>query len=85
MEGDATSQAHGPVSESKTLWSIASRLQLPDILLQRMMIGLKRLNPDAFVNGDINQIIEGWVLAIPDSSTLQCISQQEALSEVEGE
>ena len=85
VEGDPRSQVYGPVQGDETLWSIASRLTFPDISVQRMIIGIKRLNPGAFVNGDINQIIEGSVLAVPDRSTLLLISQQEALSEVEGE
>ena len=49
-----------------------------------MMIGLKRQNPEAFLDDDINQIIEGSVLQIPVISMLLSISQEDALAEMEG-
>ncbi|MEK9822042.1 MAG: FimV/HubP family polar landmark protein [Gammaproteobacteria bacterium] len=77
-------ELYGPVDAGETLWSIASRLTFSNISVQRMMIGLKRQNPEAFLDDDINQIIEGSVLQIPVISMLLSISQEDALAEMEG-
>jgi FimV-like protein len=85
LEDDYAIQFYGPVLRGETLWSIASRLTFQDISVQRMMVGLNRLNPKAFVGGDINKIMEGWVLTIPDRSTLLSISQEDVRTKVGGE
>jgi FimV-like protein len=58
------------VQSQDTLWSIASKLAPQGIKIQRMMIELKRINPEAFIDGNINQIREGALIITPDFSTL---------------
>src|SRR5690606_35261440 len=52
------------VKEGDTLWRLASSLQSSDSVHQRMA-GIQQLNPDAFINGDINLLKKGAVLRFP--------------------
>ena len=71
------------VQETDTLWEVALRVR-PDnsVSIQQTMLALQRLNPDAFVGGNINRLQAGETLRIPDLSQIQSISQQQAVSEV---
>lgn len=60
-------EIYGPVARGETLWGIASRMR-PDasIGMQEMMQALLRANPHAFVNNDINKLLAGATLRIPE-------------------
>src|SRR5690554_7018370 len=47
----------GPTGPSDTLWSIAQRMR-PDssVSMQQMMLAIQDLNPDAFIDGNINKL-----------------------------
>lgn len=68
---------------SDTLWDIALRVRPNDsVSVQQTMLALQRLNPDAFIGGNINMLRSGQVLRIPDLSEIQSMDQQTAVSEV---
>ncbi|MBT8147564.1 MAG: hypothetical protein KJN90_11975 [Gammaproteobacteria bacterium] len=71
------------IQETDTLWEVAMRVR-PDssVTIQQTMLAIQRLNPDAFVGGNINRLRAGETLRIPDLSQVQSISQQQAVSEV---
>ncbi len=71
------------IQESDTLWEIALRVR-PDnsVSIQQTMLAIQRLNPEAFVGGNINRLQAGATLQIPDLSDIQSINQQQAVSEV---
>ncbi|MGE3773418.1 MAG: FimV/HubP family polar landmark protein [Gammaproteobacteria bacterium] len=73
----------GTVQSSDTAWSLALRHR-PDagISVQRMMIALLRANPEAFTNGNINQLRRGAVLRMPSQAELDGLGQREAVAEV---
>ena len=54
-----------PVGAGDTLWRIASRLP-GEASVHRKMAAIQRLNPDAFIGGDINLLKAGQVLRLPD-------------------
>ncbi|MAT52159.1 MAG: hypothetical protein CMK32_13355 [Porticoccaceae bacterium] len=54
------------VRDGDTLWRIASRLSASDISVNQKMDAILRLNPEAFVDGDINRLLAGRVLRLPD-------------------
>ena len=71
------------VSPQDTLWEIAMRVRPADSAsIQQTMLAIQRLNPEAFVDGNINRLRAGETLQIPDLSRVQSVTQQQAISEV---
>lgn len=64
-----------------TLWEIASRSRQGGSVYQTML-AIQALNPDAFINGNINQLKTGQVLRMPDQQQIQSIPQAQAVKEV---
>lgn len=64
-----------------TLWEIAARSRQGGSV-QQAMLAIQALNPDAFINGNINQLKTGQVLRMPDQQQIQAIPQAQALKEV---
>lgn len=77
---------YGPTDGSDTLWSIATQVR-PDssISVQQMMMALLRANPEAFLNGNINNLRRGQILSIPDRDEITSLSQQAAIDEVKSQ
>ena len=71
---------YGPVGGKDTLWDIALAVR-PDsnASVHQTMLALQRLNPDAFIHGNINLLKKGQVLRVPESSEISSISQSEAV------
>ena len=70
------------VVRGDTLWGIASRLRAENASVQQTMLALHRLNPEAFIRGNINLLRAGAVLSLPDRSDVEQLSLREAISEV---
>ncbi len=77
---------YGPISESETLWSIASAMR-PDTStsVNQMMLALLRANPEAFLNQNINGLKRGQILRMPNESELAALSNAEALANVQSQ
>ncbi|WP_288369791.1 FimV/HubP family polar landmark protein [uncultured Marinobacter sp.] len=69
----------GPTGPSDTLWSIAQRMR-PDssVSMQQMMLAIQDLNPDAFIDGNINKLKRGQVLRAPTLDQIQRRTKAEA-------
>jgi pilus assembly protein FimV len=50
--------------------------------MAQVMLAFQRTNPDAFNDGNINNMKEGAILRVPDSYEFDAIGQQEAYAEV---
>ncbi len=76
--------SYGPVQPNETLWVIASRMR-PDesVSVNQMMLALVRDNPQAFYNGNVNQLKAGYVLRIEDPAAITALSVAQANAEVE--
>ncbi len=76
--------SYGPVQPNDTLWVIANRMR-PDnsISVNQMMLALVRDNPQAFYNGNVNQLKAGYVLRIEDPAAITAVSAAQANAEVE--
>ena len=73
----------GPVRSGQTLWSIASRARgNSGVSVNRYMLAIQRLNPEAFNNGNINSLKRGAILRLPQTADLQGIGDSEATAEV---
>jgi len=74
---------YGPVQANDTLWEIARQVR-PDraVSIQQTMLALQRLNPEAFINDNINLLRKGQILRVPDREQIVEYSKQEAVQEV---
>lgn len=73
----------GPVKANQTLWEIAAQVR-PDrsVSVQQTMLAIQRLNPDAFINNNINLLKRGQILRVPDAAQIKEFSRQEAVRSV---
>lgn len=71
---------YGPVGGKDTLWDIALAVR-PDssASVHQTMMALQRLNPDAFIRGNINLLKKGQVLRVPEAAEISSVSQSEAV------
>src|SRR5690554_701464 len=69
----------GPTGPSDTLWTIAQRMR-PDnsVSMQQVMLAIQDLNPDAFIDGNINKLKRGQVLRAPTLDQIQARTKAEA-------
>ena len=73
----------GPVQSSDTLWTIASRVRPNDsVSTQQVMIALQDLNPDAFMDGNINRLKRGEILRVPTLDQVQSRTRAQAIRAV---
>ena len=70
------------VVKGDTLWSIASQYYDGSYSMSQIMLAFQRANPDAFSDGNINNMKVGAVLRAPSQSDLAALGQQAAYAEV---
>lgn len=70
------------VSQGQVLSSIARERKPAGVGLDRMMLGLLRANPSAFVDGNVNRLKAGAILKMPSSQELASIGPSEAASKI---
>ena len=74
---------YGPVDASDTLWDIALKVRPSrSYSVQQTMIAIQRLNPEAFIDNNINLLRRGQVLRVPSSDQIAELNQSQAVSEV---
>ena len=73
---------YGPVRRNDTLWKVAEHVR-PDtgVTMEQTMLGLLRANPEAFVDNNINNLKEGYILRVPSREDMLSIGRAEALRE----
>ncbi|MGI9325438.1 MAG: type IV pilus assembly protein FimV [Pseudomonadales bacterium] len=83
--GPRTSR-YGPTKRNDTLWAIATRTR-PNkrVTMAQHMLAIKALNPDAFINDNINLLKRGQVLEIPALPDVAVISHSVAAQKVQEE
>ncbi|WP_411565469.1 FimV/HubP family polar landmark protein [Pseudomonas orientalis] len=64
-----------------TLWEIAEKNRNGGSV-QQTMLAIQALNPDAFVDGNINRLKTGQVLRLPDTVQSTALAQPQAITEV---
>lgn len=66
-----------------TLWSIAQRTRpSQSVSVQQNMLAIQRLNPEAFLNGNINLLKAGYRLRLPTEGQASSITDTEATQQV---
>ena len=64
-----------------TLWEIAAKNRNGGSV-QQTMLAIQALNPDAFIDGNINRLKIGQVLRLPDAVQSAALAQPQAIAEV---
>jgi len=73
---------YGPVKYSDTLSIIANTMRPDGVSADQMMLALVRSNPNAFYNGNVNQLKSGYMLRVDDPSELSAYSVADANAEI---
>ncbi|WP_162824630.1 FimV/HubP family polar landmark protein [Saccharospirillum mangrovi] len=86
-QAQAQAQAPAPrryqVQRADTLWEIALSVDAgTGYLPQQVMLAIQDLNPDAFLDNNINRIKTGAVLTLPTQAQIAARSSRQAISEV---
>ena len=66
------------VARGDTLFRIAGKVRHPGATLNQTVLALYRANPDAFLEGNINQLLVGRSLAVPGRETVLAVDPAEA-------
>lgn len=72
--GLAPGQGEYRVRRGDTLWSIATRSRPAGVSVRQMINAIHRDNPRAFINGDVDRMLAGAVLRLPQGSDLADLS-----------
>lgn len=71
------------VKASDTMWRVALNTRPSDsVSVQQMLVAIQDMNPDAFINNNVNLVREGTVLRIPNEQEVRSVSTRNALVEV---
>ncbi|HHF3255511.1 TPA: FimV/HubP family polar landmark protein [Vibrio alginolyticus] len=73
------SRFFGPTGENQTLWSIASELRPSrGVTVQQTLLAIYRINPQAFENQNIHELIPGSRLRVPSLEQVQSATTAQA-------
>lgn len=70
------------VRRDETLWQIASEGKPDGTSVQQAMLEIQRLNPEAFIDGNINRIKAGYIIYLPAAGEISSDDLSLALDEV---
>ena len=70
------------VGKGDTLFRIAGKVMHPKVTLNQMVLGLYRANPDAFLGGNINQLVNGRTLAVPSAEAVAAVDPAQATQQL---
>ena len=77
----ATKPSQYTTTPRDTLWEIAAKARNGGSI-QQTMLAIQALNPDAFIDGNINRLKTGQVLRMPDQAQSAGLPQAKAIAEV---
>jgi pilus assembly protein FimV len=70
------------VRRDETLWGIADRSRPEGVSVHQAMLDIQRLNPDAFIDGNINKIKAGYIIYLPAQAEISSDDVEAAVAEV---
>jgi pilus assembly protein FimV len=70
------------IRRDQTLWEIANQSKPAGVSVHQTMLEIQRLNPDAFINGNINRIKAGYIIYLPTADDVSSVDLSSALAEV---
>ncbi|HCE1794283.1 TPA: AAA family ATPase [Vibrio parahaemolyticus] len=80
-ENTQPSRFFGPTDENQTLWSIASELRPSrNVSVQQTLLAIYRINPQAFDNQNIHELIPGSRLRVPSLEQVRSATTEQAVA-----
>ncbi|EME0094110.1 AAA family ATPase [Vibrio parahaemolyticus] len=80
-ENTQPSRFFGPTGENQTLWSIASELRPSrHVSVQQTLFAIYRINPQAFDNQNIHELIPGSRLRVPSLEQVRSATTEQAVA-----
>ena len=70
------------IKRDETLWNIALAGKPENVSVHQAMLDIQRLNPDAFIDGNINRIKAGYIIYLPTEGDISSDDLSSALAEV---
>jgi len=70
------------VARDDTLWRIAMQAKPEGASVHQTMLDIQRLNPDAFINNNINRVKAGYIIYLPSAEDISSEDLSSALAEV---
>lgn len=81
-QGQRSNGSYGPVNINQTLSEIAQQLRPDGASLHQTLVALWQANPDAFMQNNMNRLMAGSTLNIPDEQTVLALDPVQARREV---
>jgi len=79
---NGSADEYGPTRKNDTLWHVAEGLSREQgVSVEQMMVALFQANPDAFYKDNVNALIAGKTLKIPEKDVIVKLSRSQALAE----
>ena len=80
-KNDQPSRFFGPTGQNETLWSIASELRPSrNVSVQQTLLAIYRINPQAFDNQNIHELVPGSRLRVPSLDQVQSATTEHAVA-----
>ncbi len=70
------------IHRDDTLWAIAASAKPAGTSVHQTMLDIQRMNPDAFIDGNINRIKAGYIIYLPTEDDISSRDMAAALAEV---
>ena len=70
------------IHRDDTLWEIAQQARPEGTSVHQTMLDIQRLNPNAFIDGNINRIKAGYIVYLPSAEDISSADLDAALAEV---
>ena len=70
------------INRDDTLWEVALAAKPEGASVHQTMLDIQRLNPNAFIDGNINRVKAGYIVYLPDSDDISSADMSSALAEV---
>lgn len=80
--GAGSADAYGPTRRNDTLWGVSEGLSRQmGVSVEQMMMALYQANPNAFYKDNVNAMMAGKTLKIPEKDVVVKLSRSQALTE----
>jgi len=71
---------YGPIQRGENLSKIARSVMPEGVTLEQMLVALYRANEDAFIRKNMNLVLAGKILRVPDQAEVESVSGGEAVT-----
>ena len=70
------------IHRNDTLWEVATAAKPTGASVHQTMLDIQRLNPNAFIDGNINRVKAGYIVYLPSADDISSADLESALAEV---